>query len=154
MKRKRVTQADLKRLPQDYREGKLSKDFITELEKRTGKSIEEIIVKIETAFDIKSHSIQGMTLPELRKWYRRKDNLSDVEKKAYADANDCTYVEYECMATAELHVRERQNNERRMRERIRQIQRDNAYMDQLVAEGKATKDGPFYVTTLDHILGY
>lgn len=154
MKRRKVTQADVKRLPQDYREGKLSKEFIVELERQSGLTIEELVVKIETAFSRKSHRIDGMTLPELRKWQKKKDSLSNAERQEYADANGCTYEEFEHMAAEELEEREKRNYEKRMRSQIRQMQRHNAYMDRLVEEGKATTDGTCYVTTLDHILGY
>lgn len=154
MMRRKVTQADVKRFPQEYREGKVSREFIAELERQSGQSIEEIVARIETAFSRKSHRVDGMTLPELRKWQKVKDSLSDAEKQAYADANDCTYEEFEHMAVEELKEREKRNYEKRMRSQIRQMQRHNAYMDRLVEEGKATTDGTCYVTTLDHILGY
>lgn len=154
MKRRKVSMADVKKLPQDYREGRLPKEFIAELEKQSGQSIKEIVARVETAFHRKSHHIEGMSLPELRKWHGRKDYLSDAEKQEYAAANSCTYEEFASMATAELEAREKRNNERRLRDQVRQNKRHKTHMDQLVKEGKATTDGLCYVTTLDHVLEY
>ena len=152
MKRRKVSMADVKRFPQDYRAGKVSKEFIVELEKQSGQSIEAIVERIESAFARKSHRIDGMTLTELRRWYKRKDMLSDEEKLSYADANGCTYEEYERLALAELKMREKTNNDRKRRELIRSMQSGNEHMNQLVKEGKATTDGLCYVTTLDHVV--
>ena len=153
MKRSKVTQADMRRFLQDYRDGKLPRELIRELEEQSGQSIDELVAKIESAFTRKSHRIDGMTLPELRRWHKKKDLLSDDEKQAYAEANGCTYEEYARLALKELEIREKANNDRKRREVIRSMQRSNAYMDQLVKEGKATTDGRYYVTSIEHIWG-
>lgn len=152
MKRRNITQAEAKRFLQLYRDGQLPQELIRELEKQSGQSIEKLVERIESVFVQKSHRIDGMTLSELRRWYKRKDILSDEEKLSYANANGCTYEEYERLALAELEKREKANGDRKRRELIRRMHRSNAYMDQLVKEGKATTDGRCYVTSLEHIL--
>lgn len=153
MKRRNVSMTDVKMFPQYYRAGKVSKEFIAELEKQSGQSIEKLVERIKSVFARKSHHIDGMTLPELRRWHKRKDILSDEEKLSYANANGCTYEEYERMALTELEMREKANNDRKRRELIRSMHRSNAHMDQLVKEEKATTDGLCYVTRLDHVWG-
>lgn len=153
MKRRNTTQAEAKRFLQLYRNGQLPQELIRELEKQSGQPIEKLVERIESVFEQKSHHIDGMTLPELRRWHKRKDILSDEEKLSYANANGCTYEEYEHLALAELERREKSNDDRKRQELIRSMQKSNAHMDQLVKEGKATTDGLCYVTSLEHILG-
>jgi hypothetical protein len=153
MKRRNITQAEAKRFLQLYRNGQLPQELIRELEKQSGQSIEKLVERIESVFARKSHHIDGMTLPELRRWHKRKDILSDEEKLSYANANGCTYEEYEHLALAELERREKSNDDRKRQELIRSMQKSNAHMDQLVKEGKATTDGLCYVTSLDHVWG-
>lgn len=52
--------ADVKKFPQDYREGILPKEFIAELEKQSGQSIEEIVAGIE----VLSHEEQQTIIRE------------------------------------------------------------------------------------------
>ena len=112
MKRRNTTQAEAKRFLQLYRNGQLPQELIRELEKQSGQPIEKLVERIESVYEQKSHHIDGMTLPELRRWHKRKDILSDEEKLSYANANGCTYEEYEHLALTEWERREKTNNDK------------------------------------------
>lgn len=143
---------NLKRFVQDYYDGNLAEDYISHFEELNKKPIAELIGIIETFIYQKSHRLKGMTLPELRRWKRNRCTLSEEEKQAYASANGCTYSEFEAVALRWLEIRESRNNEKKIAKFAREIETLRRQCDQMVADGRAVKDGNCYVTTLSEIL--
>lgn len=154
MRNNRMSLRTMKEIAEDYRNGRLPEDVIAQLEKTNGKSIEELIALIDSILYDKHFSLKGMTLPELRRWKRNKDTLSEEEKQMYARVNGCTCERFEEVALRYIEYRETKNNEKKYLKRSREMEQMKRHMDQMVAEGKATTDdGICYVTTLSNVIG-
>ena len=148
MARKRVSQADLKKLARDYRAGRLSPELIAKLEKANGRTMEELVTEIEKTFDRKSHHVNGMTITELRKWRQSRDGLTEEEKARYAEANGCTYEEFEQAALERLEAFENRpapgsagDLEREIDALLAKVKREEKLIDQLVELGLARREG-------------
>ena len=94
-----------------------------------------------------------MTLGRLRRWSKRRSQLSDEEKLVYADVNGITYEEFEVIALNYLERLEAIELDKKVRKEHREAEKQRIYLDSLVKKGEATKeDGTSYCIPIDRVL--
>jgi len=155
MARKKANISELKRLVCEYRAGRLSPEIIVEIEKNNGMYIEELVSKIEMALRKRSHCLGFMTLTELKRWDKSKCTLTVKEKEEYAEANGCSYEEFEKIAEERLEQLQVMSWEKKMRRQIKETEELRVYLQGLVEKGLATtEDGVRYEVPSENAIYY
>jgi len=96
-----------------------------------------------------------MTLTELKRWDKSKCTLTVKEKEEYAEANGCSYEEFEKIAEERLEQLQVMNWEKKMRRQIKETEELRVYLQGLVEKGLATtEDGVRYEVPSENAIYY
>lgn len=91
MKRKKITQAEGRKIVKAYRSNTLSEQRIQQLEEVNQISIEEIIHDLELDFDNQQYNVANMNVTTAKKLLKNIKNLTPIEIARYEQFSGCSF---------------------------------------------------------------
>lgn len=118
-----MTQQDMRLLIEKYRRGWMTAEEIERYEKANGRSIEEIVSKLEELFEKKDYTICTMTITALKRLVKYPEQITEVDKEKYERYNNCSIENVIAQAKLRTDVFDGDRENRQMRGQVQRIKR-------------------------------